>query len=201
MKTTFENREYAEGELVKEIGGYLNEAALAGEAMHDAFALATVEAGGQPHVRTITLQVCEDSHLIFYVNSRSGKGAQLEKQPLVSCCALLKIIGTQICIDGEAVPLASEDADRYWAKRDRDSQLMAHLSTQAEGEGRDLRSLSRDLKKEFSFDAVPRPDHWHGYRINMTRLLIWPTGWHRGCHRHEFVLSAQGSYQYAALEP
>ena len=56
----------------------------------NAFTLSTVDMENKPHSRVILLKGIEDGHLIFYTNYGSDKGEELEENPNVSLCFLLK---------------------------------------------------------------------------------------------------------------
>ena len=144
-------------------------------------ALATTNKSGQPSVRVVYIQSVETSGLVFFANSRSGKGLQLEQNPQAAVCFYWPGLQHQVTLEGDVEMLSDADSSAYWSKRPREAQLGAWASEQAEpvqDKGQRKAQLSK-LKKEFSFENAPRPVHWRAYRIHPTRIEFWPSGWGR----------------------
>ena len=75
----------------------------AGEAEHDdptAFALATVDAAGQPSVRMLLLKGATEAGFVFYTNMNSRKAEELQGNPRASMCFHWKKLRRQLRVSG-----------------------------------------------------------------------------------------------------
>ncbi|MCO6440780.1 MAG: pyridoxal 5'-phosphate synthase [Nitrococcus mobilis] len=142
--------------------------------------LATVDAVGQPSVRTVYLQAVVDSGLVFFTSCHSRKAIQLAANPRAAVCLYCQPLARQIQVEGTAWLLGEEEADMYWATRGRDSQLAAWASSQAESlESReDFEHRLAEYRQRFDFRRqVPKPRHWCGYCLTPERIELWKKSW------------------------
>jgi pyridoxamine 5'-phosphate oxidase len=140
-----------------------------------AIALATVDAQQRPSVRMVLLKQCDARGAVFYTNTRSRKGRQLETHPHASLCWWWDPLRVQVMMDGRVQPVSEAEADAYWATRDRASQLGAWASLQSEplpSRGALLTRVALFAAK-FAGRPVPRPSHWSGYRLVPERIEFW----------------------------
>ncbi|ROO27266.1 pyridoxamine 5'-phosphate oxidase [Salinisphaera orenii MK-B5] len=174
-----------------------------GERDAQAATLATVDpASARPSVRTVYVQTDADT-LVFFVNANTGKGQHLRWHPHAALCFFWRELQQQINIEGVAEVLDNADADRLWAQRQRDSQLSARSSAQEAIFG-DIEAFRQRREREhdaYSFEQVPRPEHWIGYRLLPTRIEFWAAGWHRLRPRELFERDPDGGWQEADQEP
>lgn len=187
--------------VIREMAEFHDAARDASDPESDSCALATVNDQGRPSVRTVSFHIDEAEGFVFFANSHSGKGAQLAESPAVAACVHWTAIRMQFVIEGDAEALNQEAADRIWSIRERDSQLAAHLSDQAETTESTLGSGRKALKSRFGFERLPRPEEWVGYAIQPARVAFWPSGWHRLKARKEYMRSAQGQFSLKLFEP
>jgi pyridoxamine 5'-phosphate oxidase len=152
-----------------------------------AMTLATADADGRPSARTMLLKGFDEQGFVFFTNSHSRKGRELDENPRVSLCFFWQPMMQQVRIEGAVVPINAEESDAYWETRTRDSQLGAWASQQSDPlEDRKLLEHEvAEYQARFPNQPVPRPPHWFGYRVIPERIEFWKTGWHR---LHERVL-------------
>ncbi len=146
-----------------------------------AMSLATADAQGRPSVRTMLLKVVDERGFVFFTNSLSRKGRELQANPRVSLCFFWQPLMKQVRIDGMIEVIDDAEADKYWRTRPRDSQLGAWASQQSEPLA-DRETLERRVAEyhdKFVDQQVPRPPHWPGYRVVPERIEFWKSGWHR----------------------
>jgi pyridoxamine 5'-phosphate oxidase len=140
-----------------------------------AFALATVGAGGQPSVRILLLKGVDERGFVFYTNYESRKGRELLAHPLAAMCFHWQHLERQVRIEGQVAQVSGEEADAYFATRERGSQIGAWASRQSEpmeAPGA-LARRAREIEKRFAGGTVPRPPHWSGFRLVPSRIEFW----------------------------
>ena len=140
-----------------------------------AFALATVGDGGQPSVRILLLKGVDERGFVFYTNYESRKGGELLAHPLAAMCFHWQPLERQVRVEGRAVQVSDEEADAYFATRERGSQIGAWASRQSqpmEHPGA-LDERVRDVEARFAGGKVPRPPHWSGFRLVPARIEFW----------------------------
>lgn len=141
----------------------------------NAMSLATVDADGMPDVRMVLLKDFDPQGFVFYTNTESQKGTQLEANAKAAICFHWKSLRRQVRLKGSVEPVSNEEADAYFQSRARDSRIGAWASKQS----RPLESrfaLEKAVAKEaarFGLGKVPRPDFWTGYRIKPQRFEFW----------------------------
>ncbi len=152
-----------------------------------AMVLATVDARGRPSVRMVLLKGVDARGLVFYTNTRSRKGRQLRANRHAALCFCWDLLKEQVTIEGDVEPVSDEDADAYWATRDRASQVGAWASLQSEPlpNRAALRARVARYAAKFAGRPVPRPRHWSGYRLVPARIEFWKA---RPFRLHERVL-------------
>jgi len=140
-----------------------------------AFALGTVGEGGRPSVRIVLLKAVDERGFVFYTNYESRKGRELLANPHAAMCFHWQPLERQVRVEGEAVPVAGEEADAYFASRARGSQLGAWASFQSQVmDSPDLLDARvREMERMFASGDVPRPPHWSGFRIVPQRIEFW----------------------------
>ena len=140
-----------------------------------AFALATVGDGGQPSVRILLLKGVDERGFVFYTNYASRKGAELLAHPQAAMCFHWQPLERQVRVEGRVVQVSDEEADAYFATRERGSQIGAWASRQSqpmEHPGA-LDERVREMESRFAGGEVPRPPHWSGFRLVPARIEFW----------------------------
>ena len=132
----------------------------------NAVALATVDAQGHPDVRMVLLKGVSEAGLVFYSHLDGAKGVQIAANPHAALCFHWKSSRRQVRVRGPVERIPDAEADAYFARRARLSQVGAHASRQSRPlESREhLREEVARLDAEFGSD-VPRPPDWTGFRV------------------------------------
>lgn len=156
-------------------GEWLAEAGKKEPRDQNAMALATADASGMPDVRMVLLKDFDQRGFTFYTNTGSAKGSQLAANPQAALLFHWKSLSRQIRVRGIVSPVTAQEADTYFASRARDSRIGAWASDQS----RPLESRFALEKKvatfaaRFGLGAVPRPEHWNGYRLTPLSFEFW----------------------------
>ena len=90
-----------------------------------ALSLATVGPDGTPSVRMVLLKGFDASGFVFYTNQQSRKGEHLLAHPKAAMLFHWKSLRRQVRLEGPVAPTTAEEADEYFATRQRGSQIGA----------------------------------------------------------------------------
>jgi pyridoxamine 5'-phosphate oxidase len=168
-----------------------------------AMALATVDADGRPSVRTVLLKGLDERGAVFYTNRNSRKGRALEANAQAALVFYWDALQRQVTIEGAVSAVSDEENDGYFASRPRGAQIGAWASDQSEPvESRaDLEARVWDALKEYHDREIPRPPHWGGYRVALTRIELWQSRLDRLHDRVEYVQDESGGWTVRRLCP
>ncbi|MEX0602456.1 MAG: pyridoxamine 5'-phosphate oxidase [Bacteroidota bacterium] len=156
-------------------GAWLREAKSTSLQEPTAMALATVDAGGMPSVRTVLLKQVDDRGFTFYTNTESAKGIELAANPRAALCFYWMPLDKQVRIRGRVERVSDREADEYFATRPRGSQIGAWASDQSRPLEGSLALEKRVAAFTLKFDIgkIPRPPHWTGYRVVPVEIEFW----------------------------
>ena len=158
-----------------------------------AMSLATVDANGQPSIRTVLLRGIDERGFVFFTNSKSRKGEQMAGNPQVALTFFWDAWAEQVHVEGRVEVISESESDKYWKSRARLSQIGAWASDQSRPlSGRD-EFLARvtEIEKRFEGQDIPRPPHWFGYRVVPHRIELWSG--REGRLHERFVYEADGN--------
>lgn len=157
-------------------------------------ALATVDFAGHPTVRVVLLKQVDERGFVFYTNLESRKAQHLDANPNAALCFYWPSIDEQVRVEGVVEKVSDEEADAYFATRDRGSQVGAWASLQSQPLDSRRTLIGRFFKYQAKFAArkVPRPDFWGGYRLQPERIEFWHNQLHRLHDRLLYVREKDG---------
>ena len=185
---------FALGEPFGLFGAWFDEAKRSEPNDPNAMALATADGAGLPDVRMVLLKDFDTRGFVFYTNTESAKGLQLQANPQAAILFHWKSLRRQVRVRGTTEPVSPEEADAYFATRARDSQLGAWASDQSRPmEGRhDLEKRVAAMAIKFGLGQPPRPPHWSGYRLTPLSFEFWRDRPFRLHDRLSFQRSGEG---------
>jgi pyridoxamine 5'-phosphate oxidase len=139
--------------------------------------LATANAQGRPHVRTVLLRGATEAGYDFYSNYDSQKGLDLAANPYAELLFYWPSLERQVRIGGQVAKISVQESTEYYQKRPRDSQIAAHISTPQSGmiESRELlQQRFQDLQTQAAeHTELEKPEFWGGYRLEADYYEFW----------------------------
>jgi pyridoxamine 5'-phosphate oxidase len=153
---------------------WMKEAAASEPRDPDACALATVDAGGLPDVRMVLLKKFDQRGFVFFTNTESTKGQELEGNLKAALVLHWKSLNRQIRIRGAVERISAAESDDYFASRPRGAQIGAWASRQSRplDSRATLEAAVAEYEKKYP-GPVPRPPHWCGYRVIPLVIEFW----------------------------
>ena len=147
--------------------------------LHEPYAmsLATANAQGRPHVRTVLLRGATKSGYDFYSNYDSQKGLDLAANPYAELLFYWPELERQIRLSGRVEKISLAESTDYYHKRPRDSQIAAHISTPQSGviESREVLQSRFDALHDAVAEKsqLAKPEFWGGYRLVPDYYEFW----------------------------
>jgi len=142
----------------------------------NAMVLSTLSSDSNIETRTVLLKDISDGGFTFFTNYESRKAHAINLNPNVSLLFPWYAMERQIAISGIAEKVSAQESDEYFATRPWGSQIGAWashqsspLATRAELEQR----VEGASQKWPEGTAVPRPEHWGGYRVMPLNIEFW----------------------------
>ncbi len=169
----------------------------------NAVAVATVDELGMPDVRMVLLKDFDAQGFVFYTNTQSAKGRQLDFAGKAAMCFHWKSLRRQVRVRGAVSRVSDEEADEYFSSRAKDSQIGAWASDQSSPmEGRfEFEKRIAGYAAKYALGKVPRPPHWHGYRIAPDHIEFWRDRPFRLHDRLVFDRREEGGWKTSRLYP
>jgi pyridoxamine 5'-phosphate oxidase len=171
-----------------------------------AMTVATVAADGQPSARMVLLKAHDARGFVFYTHLDGRKGRELQAHPKAALLFFWKALGedgVQVRIEGDVEIVADAEADDYFSRRPRDSQLGAWASQQSEtlDERETFQHRFDEMKARFEGVDVPRPPRWSGFRVKPHSIEFWYGAQFRLHERHFYEKDADGVWTKRMLYP
>lgn len=171
-----------------------------------AMIVATVDADGQPSARMVLLKDYSERGFVFYTHLDGRKGRELQAHPKAALLFFWKALGddgVQVRIEGDVEIVDDAEAEAYFARRPRDSQLGAWASHQSETlDAREtFEHRFEDAKARFEGVDVPRPPRWGGFRVVPRNIEFWYGAQFRLHERHLYERGVDGVWTKRMLYP
>ncbi|MBL8543684.1 MAG: pyridoxamine 5'-phosphate oxidase [Hyphomonadaceae bacterium] len=141
----------------------------------NAMALATADKTGLPDVRMVLMKGFDAHGFAFYTNGDSAKGRQIAENAQAAACFHWKSLRRQVRIRGAVEWVSEAESDAYFRTRDRGARLGAWASLQSTPlpDRLALEKRIAEAALKYGLGEVPRPPHWHGYRIIPSSFEFW----------------------------
>jgi pyridoxamine 5'-phosphate oxidase len=190
---------YAEG--IAAVRAAYERALATGRRNMNAMSLATVNADGAPSVRTVLLKAVDERGVVFFTDSRSSKGQDLQAQPRASVCIYWEAIEEQVRVDGQIERLDAHSVQADFLARPRAGQVLICASTQSAP----LTAMDHLKSDAATFDAehpgdIPVPLHWAGYRLLPSYIETWKGSRDR-FHQRVAYTKEDGAWIKRLLQP
>ncbi|MFB2539663.1 MULTISPECIES: pyridoxamine 5'-phosphate oxidase [unclassified Acinetobacter] len=149
--------------------------------LHEPYAmsLATADAQGRPHVRTVLLRGATEQGYDFYTNYDSQKGLDMAENPYVELLFYWAKLERQARIFGRVSKIPEAESTAYYHKRPLGSQIAAHASTPQSGVIATREAFEQkvhDLEQQFAEakqGEIDKPSFWGGYRVVAEHYEFW----------------------------
>lgn len=167
-----------------------------------AMSLATSSKNGEPSVRMVLLKHLDERGFVFYTNLESRKSHEIKQNPKAALCFYWMPLERQVRIEGKIEQVSDEEADTYFATRQRDSQIGAWSSKQSQVLPQRvdlLQNISENIAR-FENAPVPRPPFWSGFRLIPNRIEFWQQGDFR-LHERELFTRDGSDWKTSSLYP
>jgi pyridoxamine 5'-phosphate oxidase len=140
--------------------------------IHAACCLSTIGTDGFPNARFVSLKDVLENRFIVTGALTSRKGIEINFTNKVALTFWWAATERQVRIQGNAIEITNRLADKYFAERNRDSQIASIVSEQ----GQEIDSIEilnkkyEVVKERFSNQTLIRPNNWRGYSIEPIRI-------------------------------
>jgi pyridoxamine 5'-phosphate oxidase len=165
--------------------------------------VATVDANGQPTLRTVLLKIYDEQGFVFFTNYESTKAKQIDAHPQVALLFPWVGLARQVKITGTASRVPTAESMKYFATRGRGSQIGAWASPQSQIiSSRSLLEAKVDeIKRKFRKGEVPLPSFWGGYRVVPKTIEFWQGRENRLHDRFVYTLTDSGAWDIERRAP
>jgi pyridoxamine 5'-phosphate oxidase len=145
--------------------------------------LSTIGIDNYPNARFVALKGILNQNFIVTGTITSRKGLEINETNKVALTFWWTETERQIRIQGKATVISNELADKYFAERNRDSQIVSIVSNQghALNDFETLNKKYQETETNYSDRLLTRPENWGGYSIQPIRiefLEFKPTRFH-----------------------
>jgi pyridoxamine 5'-phosphate oxidase len=168
----------------------------------EAMSVATIDELNRPSIRLVLLRGFDEQGFVFYTNLASSKAQDIGRNNNVALGFHWKQLRRQIRVQGIASMVSDEEADKYFASRERGSQIGAWASRQSDvlGSSQILEAQVAYYTKKFGDALIPRPEFWSGYRVCPNNIEFWEEGESR-LHKRNYYWKDQGVWNARLLYP
>lgn len=145
--------------------------------------LSTIGIDKYPNARFVSLKGIVENKFVVTGTLTSRKGLEIDETKKVALTFWWTETERQVRIQGNAIQISNELSDKYFAERNRDSQIASLVSNQGQ-QLNDIDTLNKkyqETETKFSNQLLSRPENWGGYLIEPIRmefLEFKPTRFH-----------------------
>jgi pyridoxamine 5'-phosphate oxidase len=159
---------------IEQFDRWFSEAIAAQVEEPNAMVLSTVSASGVPSSRTVLMKSFDVDGFVFFTNTGSRKGREIDDERRVSLLFVWLPLHRQVHIGGTAHPVSDSESDAYFASRPVDAQIGALASPQSSviPSRRWLEDRVEALRASTE-PPIRRPDTWGGYRVRPSSFEFW----------------------------
>ena len=154
---------------------WFDEAVASGIAEPNGMVIATIDPEYGTSQRTVLMKSFDASGFLFYTNYESRKARQIDDHPVVSCLFPWLELHRQVSFQGTVKRATTEQSEKYFQSRPRDSQIGAWASRQSQlmPDRLELESKVAKIESRFEGQEIPLPEFWGGYQFHPTRIEFW----------------------------
>lgn len=171
-------------------------------AIPTACCLSTIGLDGYPNARFVSLKGIVGNNFIITGTLRSRKGLEIHETNKVALTFWWAETERQIRVQGDATAISTALADRYFAERNRDSQIVSIVSHQGQvlHDSEELHQRYHEIEANSAHQPLARPDHWGGYSIEPIRIEFLEFSTSRFHNRTLYQLT-NGQWATTDLQP
>lgn len=183
MRTEYQTGELHRADLsddpFAQFGVWLNDAVKAKVCEPNAMSVATVDASGQPSLRTVLLRGADENGFVFFTNYEGRKGREIAHNPCIALLLHWEPLHRQVSVRGIAERATAQETAEYFAARPFDSRVGAWASRQSTViQDRDEVQAAADefrekFLREYHDGSVPVHPWWGGIRVRPTSIEFW----------------------------
>jgi pyridoxamine 5'-phosphate oxidase len=164
--------------------------------------LSTIGIDNYPNARFVALKGITENNFIVTGTISSRKGLEISQTNKIALTFWWTETERQVRIQGNATQISNELADKYFAERNRDSQIVSIVSNQGHilNDIATLDKKYKEIEATFINKDLTRPENWGGYSVEPIRiefLEFKPTRFH---YRKLYQL-ANGQWTKSELQP
>ena len=154
---------------------WYDDAVEAGVAEPNAMTVSTIDDDGAPDARVVLVRGIDERGLTFFTNYQSAKGRQLADDGVAAATFAWLDLHRQVRVRGTVARVSDAESDEYFASRPRESQIGAWASPQSEtiADREELLERVAHFTGQFDGVAIPRPQHWGGFRLSPVTFEFW----------------------------
>jgi pyridoxamine 5'-phosphate oxidase len=152
----------------------------------------------------VLLKGLSSDGLVFYTNTASRKGQDLDANPRAALVFPWFALRRQVVVTGRVERVDVADADAYFASRPYGSRISAHASRQSEviADRAVLGAAHAAFSERFPSQApVPRPEWWTGFLVAPETVEFWQGRPDRLHDRLRYRLGVDGDWLVERLSP
>lgn len=164
--------------------------------------LSTIGRDGYPNARFVSLKEIIDNNFIVTGTLTSRKGLEINETNKIALTFWWTETQRQIRVQGDVSAISNTLADKYFAERSRDSQIVSIVSNQGEilNNSETLNKKYQEAEINFSNQEVKRPENWGGYSIEPIRIEFLEFKSTRFHERNLYSL-INGKWKHIQLQP